>query len=252
MDTGRSGGAVAESAGQTAKGQSERSRLEERIELENRVRAAKQPYLCGQDSGVEKGAAEKSLQEVPKKFWTKSIDQADAELRKAGYEDIHFFIGKIGVVNQKAQVVRYANGMRTGSSVWVCANDKAFTVEQIARHEAFHKMAEDVPGVLEAVRAQIASELGDEGLQALALRYAEAYEGCYGEDDIDRYVVEVCSDAYAGMERFGEESKQAADAVWKTRRAEKSTEKPASQRGPPEEYSIANTRKMPWKEQVQG
>lgn len=252
MDTGKSGGAVAESAGQTAKGQSERSRLAERIEFENRVRAAKQPYLSGQDIGVEKGAAEKSLQEVPKKFWTKSIDQADAELRKAGYEDIHFFIGKIGVVNQKAQVVRYANGMRTGSSVWVCANDKAFTVEQIARHEAFHKMAEDVPGVLEAVRAQIASELGDEGLQALALRYAEAYEGCYGEDDIDRYVVEVCSDAYAGMERFGEASKQAADAVWQTRGTETGTEKPASPRGPPEEYSIANTRKMPWKEQVQG
>lgn len=238
MDTGRSGGAVAESAGQTAKGQSERSRLAERIELENRVRAAKQPYLSGQDIGVEKGAAEKSLQEVPKKFWTKSIDQADAELRKAGYEDIHFFIGKISVVNQKAQVVRYANGMRTGSSVWVCANDKAFTVEQIARHEAFHKMAEDVPGVLEAVRAQIASELGDEGLQALALRYAEAYEGCYGEDEIDRYVGEVCADAYAGLERFGEASKQAADAVWQTRQAKKSAEKPASPRGPPEDYSI--------------
>lgn len=238
MDTGRSGGAVAESAGQTAKGQSERSRLTERIELENRVRAAKQPYLSGQDIGVEKGAAEKSLQEVPKKFWTKSVDQADAELRKAGYEDIHFFIGKIGVVNQKAQVVRYANGMRTGSSVWVCANDKAFTVEQIARHEAFHKMAEDVPGVLEAVRAQIASELGEEGLQALALRYAEAYEGCYGEDEIDRYVGEVCADAYAGLERFGEASKQAADAVWQTRQAEKSAEKPASPRGPPEDYSI--------------
>lgn len=238
MDTGRPAGAVAESAGQTAKGQSERSRIAERIELENRVRAAKQPYLSGQDIGVEKGAAEKSLQEVPKKFWTKSIDQADAELRKAGYEDIHFFIGKIGVVNQKAQVVRYANGMRTGSSVWVCANDKAFTVEQIARHEAFHKMAEDVPGVLEAVRAQIASELGDEGLQALALRYAEAYEGCYGEDEIDRYVVEVCADAYAGMDRFGEASKQAADAVWQTRGAETGTEKPASPRGPPEDYSI--------------
>lgn len=252
MDTGRSGGAVAESAGQTAKGQSERSRLAERIELENRVRAAKQPYLSGRDIGVEKGTAEKSLQEVPKKFWTKSIDQADAELRKAGYEDIHFFIGKIGVVNQKAQVVRYANGMRTGSSVWVCANDKAFTVEQIARHEAFHKMAEDVPGVLEAVRAQIASELGDEGLQALALRYAEAYEGCYGEDEIDRYIGEICADAYAGIERFGEASKQAADAVWQTRGTETGTEKPASPRGPPEEYSIANTRKMPWKEQVHG
>lgn len=238
MDTGRSGGAVAESAGQTAKGQSERSCLAERIELENRVRAAKQPYLSGQDIGVEKGAAEKSLQEVPKKFWTKSIDQADAELRKAGYEDIHFFIGKIGVVNQKAQVVRYANGMRTGSSVWVCANDRAFTVEQIARHEAFHKIVEDAPGVLEAVRAQIASELGEEGLQALALRYAEAYEGCYGEDEIDRYVGEVCADAYAGLERFGEASKQAADAVWQTRQAEKSAEKPASPRGPPEDYSI--------------
>ena len=252
MDTGRPAGTVAKGAGQTAERQSERSRLTERIELENRVRAAKQPYLSGKDIGVEKGAAEKSLQEVPKKLWTKSISQADAELRKAGYEDIHFFIGRIGVVNQKAQVTRYANGMRAGGSVWVCANDRAFTVEQIARHEAFHKIAEDAPGVLEAVRAQIASELGDEGLKALALRYAEAYEGCYGEDEIDRYVVEICADAYAGLERFGEASKQAADAVWQTRGTETGTEKPASPRGPPEEYSIANTRKMPWKEQVQG
>ena len=238
MDTGRPAGTVAKGAGQTAARQSERSRLAERIELENRVRAAKQPYLSGKDIGVEKGAAEKSLQEVPKTLWTKSISQADAELRKAGYEDIHFFIGRIGVVNQKAQVTRYANGMRAGSSVWVCANDRAFTVEQIARHEAFHKIVEDAPGVLEAVRAQIASELGEESLQALALRYAEAYEGCYGEDEIDRYVVEVCADAYAGLERFGEASKQAADAVWQTRQAEKNAEKPASPRGPPEEYSI--------------
>ena len=238
MDTGRPAGTVAKGAGQAAARQSERSRLAERIELENRVRAAKQPYLSGKDIGVEKGAAEKSLQEVPKTLWTKSISQADAELRKAGYEDIHFFIGRIGVVNQKAQVTRYANGMRAGSSVWVCANDKAFTVEQIARHEAFHKIVEDAPGVLEAVRAQIASELGEEGLQALALRYAEAYEGCYGEDEIDRYVGEVCADAYAGLERFGEASKQAADAVWQTRQAETSAEKPASPRGPPEEYSI--------------
>lgn len=241
MDTGRPAGTVAKGAGQTAARQSERSRLAERIELENRVRAAKQPYLSGKDIGVEKGAAEKSLQEVPKKLWTKSISQADAELRKTGYEDIHFFIGRIGVVNQKAQVTRYANGMRAGGSVWVCANDRAFTVEQIARHEAFHKIVEDAPGVLEAVRAQIASELGDEGLQALALRYAEAYEGCYGEDEIDRYVGEVCADAYAGLERFGEASKQAADAVWQTRQAETGAEKPAGQRGPPEEYSIERT-----------
>ena len=75
----------------------------------------------------------------------------------------------------------------------------------------------------------------------LALRYAEAYEGCYGEDEIDRYVGEVCADAYAGLERFGEASKQAADAVWQTRQAEKSAEKPASPRGPPEEYSIERT-----------
>lgn len=89
-------------------------------------------------------------------------------------------------------------------------------------------------------------------MQALALRYAEAYEGCYGEDEIDRYVGEVCADAYAGLERFGEASKQAADAVWQTRQTETGAEKPASPRGPPEEYSIANTRKTPWKEQVQG
>lgn len=75
-------------------------------------------------------------------------------------------------------------------------------------------------------------------MQVLALRYAEAYEGCYGEDEIDRYVGEVCADAYAGLERFGEASKQVADAVWQARQTETGAEKPANPRGPPEEYSI--------------
>ena len=57
----------------------------------------------------------------------------------------------------------------------------------------------------EPERQALADELGEDGIQELAQRYAEAYEGCYDGAELDAYIEEICADAYAGMDRLPEE-----------------------------------------------
>lgn len=121
-------------------------------------------------------------------------------LRREGFKDVHFTVGAISIENQKAKVTRYADGVVTGDAVWINATAKKWTVEQLANHEAFHHRIKDWPYTMDAVRQALADELGDSGIQELAQRYAEAYEGCYDGAELDAYIEEICADAYAGMD----------------------------------------------------
>ena len=234
MDSGKQSGSVAAGTGRTEARSQQRSAAAERADIENRVRNAKQPYLSGKEIGIKNGSAEKSFQEVPESLWTPALRETAEHLKKNGVKNVHFFVGKIGVVNQASQVTRYMNGVAMGDSVWVRANDNRLSVEQIGRHEEFHNMADRAPDMLDAVREQITKKLGKEKLRALARRYAEAYEGCYTEEELAHYIEEICADAYAGIERFGGLSKEAMDALWQTNEKTQSTEKTDSARAPPE------------------
>ena len=252
MDSGEQAGAVAEGAG-GAKTRSEKaSAVAERIELENRVRAAGQPYLSGKDIGLEKGSAQRSFREAPESTWTDSMKAAAAMLRREGFQDVHFTVGAISIENQKAKVTRYADGVVMGDAVWINATAKKWTVEQLANHEAFHHQIKDWPYTMDAVRQALADELGDSGIQELAQRYAEAYEGCYDGADLDAYIEEICADAYAGMDRLPEAKTQIIQkAARQAQDAQQAAEENGETRGPPESYSIAKTRRMPYLAQIE-
>ena len=204
MDTGKPSGTVAGRTGGTAEKHAGAARVKERTELENRVHAAGAQYLSGKDIGLAKGSERRSFREAPESTWTDSMKDAAAMLRREGFKDVHFTVGAISIENQKAKVTRYADGVVTGDTVWINATSKKWTVEQLAKHEVFHHQIEDWPYTMDAVRQALADELGEDGIQELAQRYAEAYEGCYGTEDIDAYVEEICADAYAGMDRLPE------------------------------------------------
>lgn len=241
VDTGKQSGSVAEGTGRAETQSKQRSAASERADLENRVRNAKQPYLSGKEIGIKNGSAEKSFQEVPEQLWTPTMRETAEHLKKSGVETVRFFVGKIGVVNQASQVTRYMNGVSMGDTVWIRANDNRLSVEQIARHEEFHNMADRAPNMLEAVREQITKKLGKEKLRALAQRYAAAYEGCYTEEELAQFIEEICADAYAGIERFGGLSEEAMNALWQTNETAQGEEKTDSARAPPESrYSIEN------------
>lgn len=240
MDSGEQAGAVAEGAGGTKTRSAKASAVAERIELENRVRAAGQPYLSGKDIGLEKGSAQRSFREAQESTWTDSMKDAAAMLRREGFKDVHFTVGAISIENQKAKVTRYADGVVTGDAVWINATSKKWTVEQLANHEAFHHQIKDWPYAMDAVRQALADELGEDGIQELAQRYAEAYEGCYDGAELDAYIEEICADAYAGMDRLPEAKTQIIQkAAQRAQEAQQAAEENGETRGPPERYSVS-------------
>lgn len=242
VDSGKQSGGVAEGAGRAETRSSKKGEAAERIELENRVRDAKRPYLSGKEIGIQNGSTKKTLQDIPESLWTPRLRTVAEELHKNGVKNVHFFLGTIGVVHQASQVTRYMNGVSMGDTVWIRANDNRISVEQIARHELFHSMADRAPNMLEGVRAQIVQTLGKEKLRLLAKRYAEAYAGCYNEAELEHYIEEICADAYAGIKRFGELSREAMDALWKSSEKAQNKEKADGARAPPESrYSIERT-----------
>ena len=239
MDSGEQAGAVAEGAGGAKTRSAKASAVAERIELENRVRAAGQPYLSGKDIGLGKGSAQRSFREAPESTWTDSMKAAAGTLKSAGFADVHFTVGSISVENQRAKVTRYADGVAVGDTVWVNATAKKWSVQQLAGHEAFHRQVQDTPGLLDSVRAVLADELGEDGIQELAQRYAEAYEGCYDGAELDAYIEEICADAYAGMDRLPEEkAKIIQKAAQRAQETQQAAEENGGTRGPPEKYSV--------------
>ena len=239
MDSGEQAGAVAEGAGGAKTRSAKESAVAERIELENRVRAAGQPYLSGKDIGLEKGSAQRSFREAPESTWTDSMKAAAAMLRREGFKDVHFTVGAISIENQKAKVTRYADGVVMGDAVWINATAKKWSVEQLANHEAFHHQIKDWPYAMDAVRQELADELGEDGIQELAQRYAEAYEGCYDGAELDSYIEEICADAYAGMDRLPEAKTQIIQkAAQRAQDAQQAAEENGGTRGPPEKYSV--------------
>lgn len=240
MDSGEQAGAVAEGTGSAKTRSAKASTVAERIELENRVRAAGQPYLSGKDIGLEKGSAQRSFREAPESTWTDSMKAAAAMLRREGFKEVHFTVGAISVENQRAKVTRYADGVVTGNTVWINATAKKWTVEQLAKHEAFHHQIQDWPYAMDAVRQELADELGEDGIRELAQRYAEAYEGCYDGAELDAYIEEICADAYAGMDRLPEAKTQIIQkAAKRAQDAQQAAEENGGTRGPPEKYSVS-------------
>ena len=239
MDSGEQAGAVAEGTGGAKTRSAKASAVAERIELENRVRAAGQTYLSGKDIGLEKGSEQRSFREAPESTWTDSMKAAAAMLQREGFKEVHFTVGAISIENQKAKVTRYADGVVMGDVVWINATSKKWTVEQLANHEAFHHQIQDWPYTMDAVRQALADELGEDGIQELAQRYAEAYEGCYDGAELDAYIEEICADAYAGMDRLPEAKTQIIQkAAQRAKDAQQATEENGGTRAPPEKYSV--------------
>ena len=125
--------------------------------------------------------------------------------------------------------------------------------KELLANEILHADETTLMVLREPERQALADELGEDGIQELAQRYAEAYEDCYDGDELDAYIEEICADAYAGMNRLPEAKTQIIQkAARQAQDAQQAAEENGGTRGPPEKYSINNTRRLSWKAQVNG
>ena len=145
-----------------------------------------------------------------------------------------------------------SNWVLTAGERWLLPVYHALHKELLA-NKILHTDETTLMVLREPERQALADELGEDGIRELAQRYAEAYEGCYDGAELDAYIEEICADAYAGMDRLPEAKTQIIQKAAKTAQdAQQTAEENGETRGPPEKYSINNTRRLSWKAQVNG
>ena len=158
------------------------------------------------------------------------------------------------------------------------------TATELCEHERFHTLMNENPGASAMIWEKVDAELWDSRYDRLVEQYVQTYLEAY-EGDEARIREELMADAYAGLNRFGEmpevqrmvrelaqqfESGETADLLQgqvepgirssQTAREQNRTRDGTNDLGDEntvfadggESYSIANTRDMPWKDQVRG
>lgn len=130
-----------------------------------------------------------------------------------------------------------SNWVLTAGERWLLPVYHALHKELLA-NKILHADETTLMVLREPERQALADELGEDGIQELAQRYAEAYEGCYDGAELDAYIEETCADAYAGMDRLPEEKARIVQQAAQRRLEAQGAEKSGETRGTPEKYSM--------------
>ncbi len=134
-----------------------------------------------------------------------------------------------------------SNWVLTAGERWLLPVYHALHKELLA-NKILHADETTLMVLREPERQALADELGEDGIQELAQRYAEAYEGCYDGAELDAYIEEICADAYAGMDRLPEAKTQIIQkAAQRAQDAQQTAEENGGTRGPPEKYSVGTS-----------
>lgn len=218
LGTGEQAGAVAEGAGGPVTGGAGTQTQNGRADLSGGREA-----VSAREIGVKGGTAEKNIHVViPSEIDTARAEDA-ALVEKmnrivveaaAKGQDVTFVSGAI-TVESGDRTVRVEGVHQTGDNgrtqIYLQVDGRR-DMERIYRHEDFHDAVEAQPGLLQRLADRLMQEYGREEMLRMAIDYAEAYDGIYGEFTEDmteeqenelavRYMEEAFADAYAGIRR---------------------------------------------------
>lgn len=218
LGTGEQAGAVAEGAGGPVAGGAGTQTQNGRADLSGGREA-----VSAREIGVKGGTAEKNIHVViPSEIDTARAEDA-ALVEKmnrivveaaAKGQDVTFVSGAL-TVESGNRTVRVEGVRQTGDNgrtqIYLQVDGRR-DMERIYRHEDFHDAVEAQPGLLQRLADRLMQEYGREEMLRMAIDYAEAYDGIYGEFTEDmteeqenelavRYMEEVFADAYAGIRR---------------------------------------------------
>lgn len=218
LGAGEQAGAVAEGAGGPVAGGAGTQTQNGRADLSGGREA-----VSAREIGVKGGTAEKNIHVViPSEIDTARAEDA-ALVEKmnrivveaaAKGQDVTFVSGAL-TVESGGRTVRVEGVRQTGDNgrtqIYLQVDGRR-DMERIYRHEDFHDAVEAQPGLLQRLADRLMQEYGREEMLRMAIDYAEAYDGIYGEFTEDmteeqenelavRYMEEVFADAYAGIRR---------------------------------------------------
>ncbi len=238
MDPREPSGSVGKGTGEAAEGSAGGFGIKESLGIANRLQAAGAERVSSKADGIQNGTDAQAFRRVPDAMVQEydTLRQAKQILTDAGADDVRFVSGTLEIKTESGKPLR-VEGIAQDGTVWINIGAKN-GVLKTAEHESMHLRMENEPGLRERLIAALG--LSAEERDRLALKYCEAYEGCYGREDMSAYLDEIVCDAYAGINRagLGADKLQNAVRAEADRVASQSTKKPAQTRGPPETYSV--------------
>ena len=263
------GARTGEQSGRLGRGGSQRAAEQSgaAIERQNLARNLRLEPVSSAELGVRAGTDTKSVTVLPESAWDTKLQETAQRIRRETGKTPVFVLGSIPV--RGSERVMRVRGVWASGQIIAQADHMSVSPEQIASHEIFHEYADQNPGLIQAVERSIREKYGSEEFDGIVESYIRNLRGIIDIDEnaadyeVEQALLdvknEILADAYAGINAFGEKAGKYQEDVQQTleergivdtgRETAAATER---RTGPPEKYSIANTRDMPWKDQVRG
>lgn len=263
------GARTGEQSGRLGRGGSQRAAEQSgaAIERQNLARNLRLEPVSSAELGVRAGTDTKSVTVLPESAWDARLQETAQRIQRETGKTPVFVLGSIPV--RGSERVMRVRGVWASSQIIVQADHMSVSPEQIASHEIFHEYADQNPRLIQAVEQSIREKYGGEEFDGIVESYIRNLRGIIDIDEnaadyeVEQALLdvknEILADAYAGINAFGEKAGKYQEDVQQTleergivdtgRETAAATER---RTGPPEKYSIANTRDMPWKDQVRG
>lgn len=263
------GARAGEQGGRLGRGGSQRAAEQSgaAIERQNLARNLRLEPVSSAELGVRAGTDTKSVTVLPESAWDAKLQETAQRIQYETSKTPVFVLGSIPV--RGSDRVMRVRGVWAGGQIIVQADHMSVSPEQIASHEIFHEYADQNPGLIQAVERSIREKFGDKEFDGIVESYIRNLRGIIDIDEnaadyeVEQALLdvknEILADAYADINAFGEKAGKYQEDVQQTleergivdtgRETVAATER---RTGPPEKYSIANTRDMPWKDQVRG
>lgn len=263
------GARTGEQSGRLGRGGSQRAAEQSgaAIERQNLARNLRLEPVSSTELGVRAGTDTKSVTVLPESAWDAKLQETAQRIQYETSKTPVFVLGSIPVRGRDR--VMSVRGVWAGGQIIVQADHMSVSPEQIASHEIFHEYADQNPGLIQAVERSIREKYSDKEFDGIVESYIRNLRGIIDIDEnaadyeVEQALLdvknEILADAYAGINAFGEKAGKYQEDVQQTleergivdtgHETAAATER---RTGPPEKYSIANTRDMPWKDQVRG
>lgn len=168
--------------------------------LRDHVRSSGVKEQSTREVGIAPGTDKASLRVVPEDLYTDEMRQTLDECAAQGVK-VSYFTGYLNIADGEGGSFSARAAIdRVGTQMWVKADHADYSVDQLARHEMFHRSVAEDPTILEDALANIAETHSESELQKMVSRYVQQYG--WTDRSANDVLEEICADAAAGIDIF--------------------------------------------------
>ena len=260
----RAGKPLGAVAGGTEKANAAAQQSRTAVERQNRARDLRLPKVSTVELGVSRGTGYRGNTVFMRENWDAGMKETASRVKQRTGLETTYVLGPLQVRTSNGGTARAA-AVVTGERIIVQADNLRATIDQLADHETYHWIAGNTPGLNAKIEQNIRDTFSEEEFDQIVETYIRSRrgindvptEGTDAEFDeaLNAIKEEIYADAYAGVNAFGAHADQYQQTVREAaepRTTAQTAEKTGETRGPPEKYSINNTRHLSWNTQVDG